>query len=265
MKIWKKTALLATLVMMVLAVLTPMSIAKPTANAALTELKVYNATSNTVQVWWNSETPNARQIAVTNQNGQRLTVKIPNIYSRGEKGAIEVPAGDTVTIASTAGNGVLNGTITFDCIPICPCGPGTSFPSCPQVGEGFNLPTALPNGVDQAEFALNTIFESVDISCVNGANTKLEMEVKGGTPQWIDPVTKNPVSNIANGPVNVSARTDDNCARLGVFPFNATDCIKTPNPPCGQPICFHKQRDCQLDRKGQGGTVTIKIKGFESL
>jgi hypothetical protein len=259
------TALVATLVMVVLAVLAPMSIAKPNSNAELTQLKVYNATSNEVFVWWNSETPNARQISVTDQTGGHPQVKIPNIFSRGEKGQIALPAGYTITIASTSGSPVLNGTITFDCIPVCPCGGGGSQPPCPQVGTGFNLPTQLVNGVNQAEFALNTIFESVDISCVNGANSKLEMEVKGGTPQWIDPVTKNPVIHIKNGSVDVAARVDDNCSRLGVFPFNATDCIKTPNPPCGQPICFHKQRDCQLDRKGQGGTVTIVIKGFEAL
>ncbi len=235
----------------------------PQAQAAVTVLKVYNSTSTAVDVWFNSENPFANNINVR-QGGHKLPVRIPSIFTRGEKGVFTLPAGQTVTIDRTSGGNVLNGTITFNCIPVCPCG-GSGQPPCPQLPGDFPLPTKLVNGVNQCEFALNTGFESVDISCVNGANSNTAMAVEGGTPVWKNNVTNQPVTRIQNGLVDVAKKIDTNCAAVGVFPFNATDCIQTPNPPCGQQFCFHTVRDCQLDRKGSGGTVTVIITGFEVL
>ena len=231
-----------------------------------TELKVYNSTSTAVEVWWNSENPFANNINVrgTDGGGRKYPVRIPSNFSRGEKGVFTLPAGKTVLIDRSTGGDVLNGTITFNCIPVCPCG-GSGQPPCPQLPGDFPLPTKLVNGVNQCEFALNTGFESVDISCVNGANSNTAMAVEGGTPVWKNNVTNQPVTRIQNGLVDVAKKIDTNCSAVGVFPFNATDCIQTPNPPCGQPFCFHTVRDCQLDRQGSGGTVTVIITGFEVL
>ncbi len=235
----------------------------PSAQAQPTQLLVYNSTSTPVDVWFNSENPFANNISVR-EGAHKYQVRIPSIFTRGEKGVFTLPAGRTVTIDRISGGDVLNGTITFDAIPVCPCG-GSGQPPCPQLPGDFKLPTKLVNGVNQCEFALNTGFESIDISCVNGAHSNTAMAVQGGTPVWKNNVTNQPVSRIQNGLVDVAKKIDMNCSAVGVFPFNATDCIQTPNPPCGQPFCFHTVRDCQLDRKGSGGTVTIIITGFEVL
>lgn len=240
----------------------------PQVQANKTVLQVYNSSSTAVDVWWNSETPSANNINVRGADGggRKYPVRIPSNFARGEKGVFTLPAGKTVIIDRTAGGDLLNGTITFNCIPVCPCG-GDNQPPCPQLPGDFPLPTKLVNGVNQCEFALNTAsrFESVDISCVNGANSNAAMAVEGGTPVWKNNVTNQPVSRIQNGLVDVAKKIDTNCSAVGVFPFNATDCVGTPNPPCGQPFCFHTVRDCQLDRQGSGGTVTVIITGFEVL
>ena len=235
----------------------------PQVTANKTILKVYNSTSTPVDVWWNSENPFATNINVRD-GSRKIPVRIPSNFARGEKGVFTLNAGQTVIVDRSTGGDVLNGTITFNCIPVCPCG-GASQPPCPQLPGDFPLPTKLVNGVNQCEFALNTGFESVDISCVNGSNSNTAMALEGGTPVWKNNVTNQPVSRIQNGLVDVAKKIDTNCSAVGVFPFNATDCIQTPNPPCGQPFCFHTVRDCQLDRQGNGGTVTVIITGFEVL
>lgn len=237
----------------------------PQTQANKTILKVYNSTSTAVDVWWNCENPFATNINVRD-GSRKIPVRIPSNFSRGEKGVFTLNAGQTVIVDRSTGGDTLNGTITFNAIPVCPCG-GTLPSPCPQLPGDFPLPTKLPNGVNQCEFALNTPsdFESVDISCVNGSNSNTAMAVEGGSPVWKNNVTNQPVSRIQNGLVDVAKKIDTNCSAVGVFPFNATDCIQTPNPPCGQPFCFHTVRDCQLDRKGHGGTVTVIITGFEVL
>jgi hypothetical protein len=226
---------------------------------AATELRVYNSSSQSVDVWWNGTNPTADNLTVKTLNGRPVTVAVPGTFGGG-KGVFTLAPGQTVSVARTNGGTVLNGTITFNCIPVCPCG-GPSQPPCPVV-PGFTLPSKLVNGVNQCEFALNTGFESVDISCVNGANCQTTMNMAGGSPVWKNNITKQPVGTIGNQRVDVSKRIDGNCNNVGVFPFNATDCIQTPNPPCGTPFCFHATRDCQLDRQGSGGTVTCVINQF---
>jgi len=261
MKISKKLPRLAALAVFLMA----LTFAILPAAQAATALKVYNSTNSEVEVWWNCENPFANNITVHDGN-HVLPVRVPSNFTRAEKGVFNLPAGATATITRNSGGSTMSGTITFDCIPVCPCG-GSGQPPCPVLPAGFRLPERLVNGVNQAEFTLNppSNFESVDISCVNGANSRILMELVGGSPVWQNPATHQPVSKIVNRMVDVAARRDENCAEVGVFPFNASDCIQTPLPPCGQPICFHAVRDCQLDRQGSGGTVTIVIAGFDAL
>jgi hypothetical protein len=255
MKISGRNALMLSLLLMVAAAQAP-------AATAATELRVKNGTNTDVEVWWNATNPAANNITVKSGD-EKLPVRIPAIFTDAGKGRFVLAPNQIASISRTSGGTILNGTITFNSIPVCPCG-GEGQPPCPQL-DGFALPKKLVNGVNQAEFALNTGFESIDISCVNGAGSRVEMLVEGGSPAWQNNVTHQPVKEIFNRRVNVAEGKDDNCDLVGVFPFNATDCVQTPHPPCGQPFCFHAVRDCQLDRQGSGGTVTVVIVGFDSL
>ncbi|HEY9719801.1 MAG TPA: hypothetical protein V6C69_20140 [Trichormus sp.] len=234
------------------------------AASAQTKLAVKNGSNTEVEVWWNGTNPAANNITVKSGN-ERIPVRIPSIFTDAGKGSFFLAPNQAVIISRTSGGNFLNGTITFNSIPVCPCG-GEGQPPCPQLDD-FRLPKKLVNGVNQAEFALNapSNFESIDISCVNGADSRIEMLAEGGSPKWQNNVTHQPVSRIVNRRVDVAAHKDENCAEVGVFPFNATDCVQTPSPPCGQPFCFHAVRDCQLDRQGSGGTVSVIIVGFDNL
>jgi len=233
----------------------------PAAISQNTKVRIFNGGPIPAQVWWNAKRLAANYITIRDVDGDKiLPLRIPSIYTRGEKGVFTLDAGHTAVVTRNSGGTELDGTITFDGIPVCPCG-GNGQPPCPQI-DGFRLPKKLVNGVNQAEVSLNTGFESVDISCVYGANAHITILLDGGSPQWQNNITHEHVSQIKNKRVDVDERRDENCGEVGVFPFNATDCIQAPNPPCGQPICFHVVRDCRLDRQGSGGTVTIVFSGF---
>lgn len=251
MNISRKVAFLSALAFAFLVTLT-------TSPAALaqTTLQVYNATGTFVDVWWNCTSPPPSAITVK-VGGAPVKV---NLSRDTGKGFFTLSAGQTATIERTGGGSIVSAAMTFDSIPTCPCGIDGS-PGCPQFGDGFRLPTKLPNGVNQAECTLNTGGnESVDISCVNGANSKIVMQLAGGSPAWS-------VGSITNKRIDIAAGTDQNCTQRGVYPFNYTQCSSKSINTClnGIFLCTATNGPdfCEVGRAGSGGTVTVVIEGFD--
>lgn len=148
--------------------------------------------------------------------------------------------------------------ITFDQFGACPA----VKPNTPAFPVPFVPGPDIPNGVTQCEATLNvphTIngapgggsHEGTNISCVNGANTIIELKITNntGAQNWTYEAsgTITPGQSFAtrNSWVNVARKCDDNCfqivngvktSRPGVFPYGCTQCniLPDPAPPCGQ-------------------------------
>lgn len=156
--------------------------------------------------------------------------------------------GDHVTLAAPAGMG-FNGNFSFNTPPL----------NCPT--------SSLPDGVNLAEFIINNGFqvngqETVDISCVAGANAFAEFELSAD--DWSTNGGQTQVKIIKNG------TKLDNTGRNGVFPYGCDNCTSSDNPPS----CVGKQPEyanalpiCNVQRPAavnQGGSVTVVFKGFTS-
>lgn len=162
--------------------------------------------------------------------------------------------------------------------PLCGTAPTfyvpTQFPNTvpgPTFNQAKSPPNCLPNGSNAFEFTLNmpgtingqTTYngtpapsqESIDISCVNGANCKLTVQI---TPPAAGPYWQTNLGPALGGVkffrtftqfgpnswVNVNGKKDDNCvdpatgyARPGIFPYGCTICNVYPDgkAPCGAP------------------------------
>ncbi|NVK09689.1 hypothetical protein [Tenacibaculum sp.] len=126
-------------------------------------------------------------------------------------------------------------------------------PQCPVEGADFNHGK---EGTSIAEFTLNPntpCAEAFDISCVNGVNSFIAMEVDkdGG---WNYGPNKTPIARIFN------KELQQNSGNPGVFPVNCTDCIQlVGNKPC--PVLptgpAQTERICNIQRSGRGGTLKV--------
>ena len=157
-----------------------------------------------------------------------------------------IQPGTTIELIAPNGKG-LNGNFSFNTPPL-------------------NCPTPdLPDGVVLAEFIINNGFqqygqETIDISCVAGANALLEFELSAD--DWTSNWGKIKVNKIANG------KKLDNTGRVGVFPYGCDNCTSSDNPPeCvgKQPQLANKDPICNVQRpagNNRGGTVTVVFKGF---
>jgi len=157
-----------------------------------------------------------------------------------------------------------------------PLQPGEETELSAPVGMGFNgnfsfntpplnCPTPeLPNGVVLAEFIINNGFqqygqETIDISCVAGANAYLEYRLSAN--DWTSNWGKIPVTTIANG-----AKLD-NTGRVGVFPYGCDNCTSSDNPPScvgKHPELANHEPICNVQRSAasnQGGSITVVFKG----
>ena len=158
-------------------------------------------------------------------------------------GTFVLPATTTVTITAPAGDG-FNGNFAFNTPPLnCPC---------PE----------WPEGVCLAEFIINNGFqvngqETIDISCVCGANAFLEYELSAD--DWNDGF--NQVKHIKNN------TRYENLNISGVYPYGCDNCTASVSPPScvgiqpnvnDLPIC-NVQRPASFN---QGGDVTVVFKGF---
>lgn len=130
----------------------------------------------------------------------------------------------------------------------------------------LNCPTAeFPQGVNLAEFIINNGFqdngqETVDISCVCGANAFLEMHMDAY--DWTTQSGSVLVNAIAN------ATCYNNTGLIGVFPYGCDNCTSSDNPPeCvgKHPEYANQTPICNVQRPAianQGGTVLVKIMGM---
>lgn len=162
-------------------------------------------------------------------------------------GNFSLPAGVTVTLTAPAGEG-FNGNFSFNTPPL-------------------NCPTPeLPDGVVLAEFIINNGFqqygqETIDLSCVAGANALLAMEMSATdwTSNW-GKITS--IQKIENG------KKLDNTNRVGVFPYGCDNCTSSDHPPA----CVGKQSQyanedpiCNVQRpagNNQGGSLTMVFRSF---
>ena len=157
-----------------------------------------------------------------------------------------LPAKTTTKVSTPEGFG-LNGNICFGTPPLnCPC---------PE----------WPEGVCLAEFIVNNGFqprgqETVDISCVCGANAYLAFELSAA--DW--------TSN--GGAIQVCSMANDtryrNTGLVGVYPYGCDVCTASENPPScvGQhPEYANTQPICNVQRPAadnQGGVVKVVFAGF---
>ncbi|MBS1955760.1 MAG: hypothetical protein JST89_16370 [Cyanobacteria bacterium SZAS-4] len=106
--------------------------------------------------------------------------------------------------------------------------------TCPGSTSGFYPYGAQPqitatNGTNFAEVTLNvTTNETVDISCNNGANAKINISSVGG-PSWVLNGNSMPAFSATNSWVNGTTGEDNNCNIGGVFPYQFTVCTAGPN------------------------------------
>ncbi len=164
--------------------------------------------------------------------------------------------------------------------PNCSGSKPTNFPNTvagPTFNQAVSPPACLPNGSNAFEFTLNLpgtiagqkVFngttaptqEATDISCVNGANSKLTVQITppAGGPYWstnLGPAlggVKFFTGTTQFGPnswVNIAGKKDDNCvdpttgwARPGIYPYGCTICNVLPDAkaPCLPPPASSSQ------------------------
>ena len=126
-------------------------------------------------------------------------------------------------------------------------------PQCPIPGASFN---DGKDGTNIAEFTLNPnepCFEAFDISCVNGVNCYMSMEVDKGLG-WNYGPSKTAIETIYNKGLQLNA------GQPGVYPVNCTDCIRlVGDAPCSTlPVGpAQTERICNVQRSERGGTVRV--------
>jgi hypothetical protein len=164
-----------------------------------------------------------------------------------------LPRGETKTYTSPERQGI-SGNFAFGSPPL----------NCPT-GE-------FRNGINLAEFILNNGFqgpgaqETIDISCVAGANALIAFAMSGGGG-WNAGSSHPAVSHFANKALR------HNTGLVGVFPSGCDNCTSRANPPqrgCpqsppppayedpqSQPIC-----NVQRDAHNSGGDVEVIFQAF---
>lgn len=183
------------------------------------------------------------------------------------QGFFYMPKGAKVSITSNLAGNVLDGVSIAFLQP-----PDT----CPGSTSGFYPYGAQPqitatNGTNFAEVTLNVSSnETVDISCNNGANAKINVTSAGG-PSWLVNGTTMKAFTATNSYVNGATGEDNNCGISGVFPYQFTQCTAGPNacPSCPANISCTagspNNGPCEFTRTaGQsGGTVFVRFMGPE--
>lgn len=222
----------------------PLLYPQPTARPApMTHLDISNTSRHPVLTYLTlGATPGCVQDvgALTLSDGIVLTPLFPLM------GCFTLPAGATTRVGGLNGLG-LNGNLCFGTPPLnCPC-------------------VEWQEGVCLAEFIINNGFqpggqETVDISCVCGANAYLKITLSA--PDWTTNGGAIQVSSIAN------ATRYQNTGLIGVFPWGCDNCVSSDNPP----ECVGKQPDqanalpiCNVQRPAAGnagGAVHVSFEGF---
>ena len=123
------------------------------------------------------------------------------------------------------------------------------------------ITSGLPMGMNIFEFTTNVDTasnESIDVSCVAGANCIMNVKLIGG-PDWISGNAKS-IRSIENKPLEY------NTGIYGVFPYGCTSCINTDGiQPCQTlPTNPNKEKICLLTRSSnkKGGLIRLTFKGY---
>lgn len=217
--------------------------------------------------------------SLTANSSLQGTFTLPSMF------AYELVSLKTNPFASNQQQNCLQGVeVTFNQFPSCPTSPPPAFPSGgipgPAIPNGVSggEPTInLPGTIGGASGGLATVNESCDITCVNGANSIIQITVtsppSGALPWFYDASQQiGPGQSLAsqNSWVNVAGGCDDNCVppRPGVFPFGCSQCNRFPDPgpPCGQ-FCaaangLPPNNGCNFQRSpNTGNPVTAQFGG----
>lgn len=209
----------------------------------MTHLEVTNATPRAVLAYLTlGATPGCVQdVALIAASGGAVIHALQPLM-----GTFELPPATTVRLVAPVGLG-FNGNLSFGTPPLnCPC-------------------PAWPEGVNLAEFIINNGFqvggqETVDISCVCGANAFLQ--VKLSAEDWSTNGGALAVTDFAN------QTRYENTGIAGVFPYGCDNCTSSDNPPAcvgPQPSQVNTLPICNVQRPAagnQGGTVRVIFRGF---
>jgi hypothetical protein len=211
----------------------------PLGSIIMTTLHVRNDSPNTVTTYITLGATQGCVQDVADITGASITKLYPLM------GHFDLPTGATVELKAPSGLG-FNGNFSFNTPPMnCPT---------PQFPEGVNL----------AEFIINNGFqqygqETVDNSCVAGANAYIKFELSGN--DWTTNGGKTVVKTIING------KKLNNTDRYGVFPYGCDNCTSSDNPPScvgKQPQYANRDPICNVQRPANindGGSVTVVFKG----
>jgi hypothetical protein len=210
--------------------------------SAQTQLSLTNSSNTDVTVYLtlgavNGCTPNVKLIPfVTN-------------YVNTLQGSFTLKQGETVSYTPPLGT-CFNGNIAFGSAPL----------NCP--------PAAYPSGINLFEFMLNNRLqgagaqETIDISCVAGANAYIAVTMSGGGTWNAGPGYPNVTTFKNNNLCN-------NSGQVGVYPYACDTCTASVNPPIcpNRPICPiipQKTAICNVQRNASnsGGTVNVSFQGW---
>lgn len=206
-----------------------------------TFLKIYNRSDSAVKVFITlGTTPGCMDSVI---NIPFVTDTVPG--QRGLQGYFVLQPKDS-TIAYAPDTMGFNGVISFNYAP----------DNCPSPN--------YPNGINQFEFILNNSFqgrnaqETIDISCVHGANCVIRTDVEG-MHTWNAGPTIPEVQSFANS-------LDKNRTGIaGVYPYGCDTCTGSKTPPsCIKlPQPAQKASICNVQRNAllSGGIVKVMYFG----
>lgn len=210
-----------------------------------TRIRVVNETDSAVVVWLS--------LGATNGCLQDIG-QVPYITDSVAplKGYFTLAAHDSTIDYAPALDTGFNGEFSFDTVALT-C-------AIPRYPFGINIFEFIVN-ISNAPYPNPQ--ETVEISCVDGANCIISGKFFGGE-DWNASAMYPKVDSIWNKGIH------NNSGQIGVFPFGCDDCTKSVNPPCGKndkdkqkyPICT-----VQRNAIGSGGgVVRVAYRGsFEIL
>ncbi len=187
-----------------------------------------------------------------------------------QQGQATLNTGVTAGLTATTGTTLDGLNVTFGSLPTCPC----VAPNCPG-----GAAVSLPNGTNSFQGTLNPPntasaprSESINISAVNGVNSKIRVSLRPnqGNKWKVNGSGVKEVEDFENGLVNVAGMVDQNCGRIGVFPYNSPACVSGPTGPCspGTPFCSNNANVCKVERASItsgnsffGGQVNVQYGG----
>lgn len=237
-----------------------------TTSSSTTQLKVTNATAQTVPVQitlgrrhTGSGSDGTDSYGITNISQLPAAwTTYPEVSASTIEATFLLGAGQSTCFNS--GNLSFSGNIAFGPV-IAPRGCGGAATSC------------YPDAATFFEFALNlgpTGWETVDISGVNGTNALVTANL--GAPIWTNSVTTNSVTSITN-----TAIGSWTSGLNGVYGWQSTNCTSAVNPPNPLPTCAaplhtpaatqnQSQAICNIQRSPgtTGGTVEVVFNGYAS-